>query len=922
MFLTLCYAFLTVVIQRQRRRLADLLRERLGCGTVLFHKNNSTSSSKFTDGEIKIVKHLLEKDEKRVSLLLPKQKINLSAWNCYRDYQHGQLSRSFPAVNSVNILFEIICCEANERRDRNSRSCLNVEEYCIPMAWRSNEVFGILVKSSVEDLNLLGAAFLNDQLCMSEGKEIHKMMMDVEGSPIDSVHPFSFPLSSPSSWSSCLLQTDSTTSTPLVEQTPELCERLLVEGGAENAEEDFLHTPVFPPLEVIEQQEYCDTYGGSNESLAENVLSLLDESLSDSETSLNEDRDSLCSQLSNEGEAASQSSSPRKLVDSIYCNLDNSIDEFEEAEEYCAGEAMAEGSFSPIPDLDEMIFITNNIPKFDASSKPPNIFIYTGEEESGPSSLFRSIKDNLQLCLKPNCYTIYPLSPTQVNEIGWRDNTELLIVSCDELNEKVNKCFSAFVHSGGKVLSFCSNLDILSYKLSYEDNVLGKSVVKMKYKEWDTVSLMRGRFRCRDGLQKKNVFVLGTNEDDGEALIKVFHSQNNSGISVMCQVHLEVDPALITDDTPTFLHLKDDNVLRISILRDILSEHLKMNCDLAASSLQLTPCYLYAREKSLFEDFMSIVKSKLVNNELKYGDVKLQFNVDENSVGELCTTKNILPVICNSSAEVPFDVETFYSNLKTKILGRILLFIDVVPSTMPILKGLNDFEGCIAISNYQTEGRGRGKNQWLSPRGCAIFTLYVSIPMKSKLGQTISFFQHIVSISLIEGIVLKKGYEDIKLRLKWPNDIYFDKNKLAGILVESTVLAGKINCYVGCGMNIDNSYPTICVNDIIKIYNRNTGNNLPCFTVEEYIALILTRLEINIDKFQNEGYEAFLSTYYKYWLHSGQKVVLNETKEEVTIVGIDNYGYLQVETSSGNMLSLQSDGNSLDMMHNLIKLKT
>ncbi|XP_023242024.1 uncharacterized protein LOC111640237 isoform X4 [Centruroides sculpturatus] len=777
MFLTLCYAFLTVVVQRQRRRLADLLRERLGCGTVLFHKNNSTSSSKFTDGEIKIVKPLLEKDEKRVSLLLPKveeycipmawrsnevfgilvkssvEDLNLlgaaflndqlcmsegkeihkmmtvdvegspidsvhpfsfplsspSSWsscllqtdsttstplveqtpelcerllveggaeNAEEDFLHtpvfpplevieqqeycdtyggsneslaenvlslleeslsdsetslngdrdslcSQLSNEGEAASqssSPRKLVDSIYCNLDNSIDEfeeaeeycageamaegsfspipdldemifitnnipkidasskppnifiytgeeesgpsslfrsikdNLQLCLKpncytiysltptqVEEYCIPMAWRSNEVFGILVKSSVEDLNLLGAAFLNDQLCMSEGKEIHKMMtVDVEGSPIDSVHPFSFPLSSPSSWSSCLLQTDSTTSTPLVEQTPELCERLLVEGGAENAEEDFLHTPVFPPLEVIEQQEYCDTYGGSNESLAENVLSLLEESLSDSETSLNGDRDSLCSQLSNEGEAASQSSSPRKLVDSIYCNLDNSIDEFEEAEEYCAGEAMAEGSFSPIPDLDEMIFITNNIPKIDASSKPPNIFIYTGEEESGPSSLFRSIKDNLQLCLKPNCYTIYSLTPTQVNQIVWRDNTELLIVSCDELNEKVNKCFSAFVHSGGKVLSFCSNLDILSYKLSYEDNVLGKSVVKMKYKEWDTVSLMRGRFRCRDGLQKKNVFVLGTNEDDGEALIKVFHSQNNSGISVMCQVMLNL----------------------------------------------------------------------------------------------------------------------------------------------------------------------------------------------------------------------------------------------------------------------------------------------------------------------------------------------------------------------------------------------
>ena len=42
----------------------------------------------------------------------------------------------------------------------------------------------------------------------------------------------------------------------------------------------------------------------------------------------------------------------------------------------------------------------------------------------------------------------------------------------------------------------------------------------------------------------------------------------------------------------------------------------------------------------------------------------------------------------------------------------------------------------------------------------------------------------------------------------------------------------------------------------------------------------------------------------------------------VTVVGLDDYGYLLVETSSGEKLSVQPDGNSFDMMQNLIAMKT
>lgn len=43
--------------------------------------------------------------------------------------------------------------------------------------------------------------------------------------------------------------------------------------------------------------------------------------------------------------------------------------------------------------------------------------------------------------------------------------------------------------------------------------------------------------------------------------------------------------------------------------------------------------------------------------------------------------------------------------------------------------------------------------------------------------------------------------------------------------------------------------------------------------------------------------------------------------EEVVIIGISEYGYLQVLTQTGEVLTLQPDGNSFDIIKNLIVLK-
>jgi len=54
---------------------------------------------------------------------------------------------------------------------------------------------------------------------------------------------------------------------------------------------------------------------------------------------------------------------------------------------------------------------------------------------------------------------------------------------------------------------------------------------------------------------------------------------------------------------------------------------------------------------------------------------------------------------------------------------------------------------------------GRGRNIWLSPMGCAMFTLQVHISKNSFLGGRIPLLQHIAAVAVISAIRSIAGYE-------------------------------------------------------------------------------------------------------------------------------------------------------------------
>lgn len=104
----------------------------------------------------------------------------------------------------------------------------------------------------------------------------------------------------------------------------------------------------------------------------------------------------------------------------------------------------------------------------------------------------------------------------------------------------------------------------------------------------------------------------------------------------------------------------------------------------------------------------------------------------------------------------------------------------------------------LVVADAQRAGRGRSGNAWWSPPGA---NLYLSV-----LGRAALDGSRLAPLTLAVGCALL-GPVDRRLpgraALKWPNDLWVDGRKLAGVLVEATFRADQVGAViVGVGLNV------------------------------------------------------------------------------------------------------------------------
>jgi BirA family biotin operon repressor/biotin-[acetyl-CoA-carboxylase] ligase len=137
------------------------------------------------------------------------------------------------------------------------------------------------------------------------------------------------------------------------------------------------------------------------------------------------------------------------------------------------------------------------------------------------------------------------------------------------------------------------------------------------------------------------------------------------------------------------------------------------------------------------------------------------------------------------------------------IIGSKLLFLKNLPSTnsyaASLLREQEVPEGTVVHTNYQSAGRGQGGNKWESEENKNLLLSIILFP--SMINPTDSF---LISMAVSLGICDFLDQYTSSISIKWPNDIYVKNDKIAGILIENSIMGDQIeHSIAGIGINLN-----------------------------------------------------------------------------------------------------------------------
>jgi BirA family biotin operon repressor/biotin-[acetyl-CoA-carboxylase] ligase len=227
-------------------------------------------------------------------------------------------------------------------------------------------------------------------------------------------------------------------------------------------------------------------------------------------------------------------------------------------------------------------------------------------------------------------------------------------------------------------------------------------------------------------------------------------------------------------------------------------------------------------------------------------------------------------------------------------------------------------EPVLLVAETQTAGRGRLGRQWFSgneavssagpsqaanaPTGGSAVREATSVGAISSLTFSLGLPLQMADwsgLSLAVGVsVVQSLHPD--LQLKWPNDVWLQDRKLAGILIETTSVGAMRYAVIGVGVNIA---PREAAG--LSTAPAWLQELLPGIDAPEALRLLAAPLVKTVKRFESQGLGPFLHVFESRDALAGRSVSLSDgTTGQAQ--GVDGSGALLVHTSTG----LQRIGSS------------
>ncbi|KAL3116154.1 hypothetical protein niasHT_002278 [Heterodera trifolii] len=634
---------------------------------------------------------------------------------------------------------------------------------------------------------------------------------------------------------------------------------------------------------------------------------------------------------------------PRRSFVSVFsCNGNCSDDAKRQSDKSSDGavsDATSHGKHSP--------FSGGNRPR----QKPPSLMVYCGDDKV----LFDGIRAALRRIVPTDTYTVSALSTKALLAHPWMDSCACLIIAdTSRLDSASWSRLQIYFVNSGKILFVCENSLLASLTSSSSQreqstllkNAFGnKTVTATMGKEFGNFLKRSLKGLAKNGQVNETFYARDAVGDTRFSV--VLHKKKDQPLLLYMQNLGQRASALFSDaTTEQLLSAGDGALVRDALhrlgLKDIPQKALPSD---EIGLLPLSSGYLVAAKDLAILDIPGMTYGKVLGCAgpsliFHRSDHQQSLNQNNNNdnlnvppVAVLSPSDQLLPVevrrrrdgLPETTQQHRFEVELFFQQLATKRLGQVLLYVPVCRTTMEVAKSLSHafplFDGILVVAGIQLAGKGRAGNDWISPAGCASFSFNFNIPCDSNLGRSICFLQHITAVSVASAVskLLKDEIPDFPIRLKWPNDIYYERSyKLGGLIVQVSHCGPNYCCTVGVGLNVANAKPTICINDMLPMHSNRQ------LTVEEVLAWTMNEFEYFVNVFEKKGRAEFLKSYYRFWMHSHEEVQILHSenggrREKVVIRGLDEYGYLEVRSKeTGQIMNVMDDGNTFDLFHGLI----
>ena len=113
----------------------------------------------------------------------------------------------------------------------------------------------------------------------------------------------------------------------------------------------------------------------------------------------------------------------------------------------------------------------------------------------------------------------------------------------------------------------------------------------------------------------------------------------------------------------------------------------------------------------------------------------------------------------------------------------------------------------LVVATRQTAGRGRAGHSWWSPAGALMLSILVPLDRRRLDRSASSLIALTAAVAVAELLDQEFARCGVKpaVRIKWPNDVYVDDAKVAGLLIDLPHPRPQPLAIIGVGLNVNNA---------------------------------------------------------------------------------------------------------------------